>query len=38
MKKSDMQQLMDKILSGNRRAFAQGISVIEDRRNGWQEL
>ena len=38
MEKSKMQQLMDKILSGDRRAFAQGISVIEDRRKGWQEL
>ena len=38
MERSNMQQLMDKILSGDRRAFAQGISVIEDRRKGWQEL
>lgn len=38
MERSSMQQLMDKILSGDRRAFAQGISVIEDRRKGWQEL
>lgn len=38
MEKSNMQQLMDKILSGDRRAFAQGISVIEDRRKGWQKL
>lgn len=38
MDKTKMQLLMEKIKEGNRRAFAQGISVIEDRREGWEEL
>lgn len=38
MEKTKMQLLMDKIKEGNRRAFAQGISIIEDRREGSEEL
>ncbi len=38
MKKTKMQLLMEKIKEGNRRAFAQGISIIEDRREGCAEL
>lgn len=38
MEKSKMQILMEEILAGNRRAFAKGISIIEDRRNGCDEL
>lgn len=38
MEKSKMQILMDEILMGNRRSFAKGISIIEDRRNGCDEL
>lgn len=33
-----MQLLIEQIKSGNRRAFAQGISIIEDRRTGCDEL
>lgn len=36
--KTRIQLLMDRIVSGDRRAFAQGISIIEDRRSGWEEL
>ncbi len=38
MEKSKMQLLIEDIKSGNRRAFARGISIIEDRRTGWEEL
>lgn len=38
MEKSKMRLLIEDIKSGNRRAFARGISIIEDRRTGWEEL
>ena len=38
MEKSKMQLLIEDIKSGNRRAFARGISIIEDLRTGLEEL